>query len=138
MQDNGVGLHTSLSKSNVTVLYSTCSVTFTRQACYLVRTKSDVHIENYVRERHIAHIEARERYIAEARRDLDRLQQQSQIKDISLDLDDYLISSDGIRQVVGGQFPPNNIQIDEERFLYNLGVLSEASQELESSEAQES
>jgi hypothetical protein len=63
--------------------------------------------------------------MAEARRDLDRLQQQSQIMDVNLDLDDYLISSDGFRHIITGQSPPNNIHIDEERFLNNLGVLFE-------------
>ncbi|UKZ82726.1 hypothetical protein TrVFT333_010521 [Trichoderma virens FT-333] len=93
-----------------------------KQPCIVVRTKSDMHIYNYQREREWTQQEAREAFLREVREDVARFTAQAEAAQASFapQFDDFVVSTTGIRALVRGQKSPD--EVDETRFFEALGL----------------
>ncbi|QYT04810.1 IRG-type G domain-containing protein [Trichoderma simmonsii] len=91
-----------------------------KQPCIVVRTKSDIHIYNYTKEREWTWVQAKETFLSEARQDVARFRGQveaSQAKFVP-DFDDFVVSTSGIRGFVRKERSPK--ELDEARFFEEL------------------
>ncbi|PNP59122.1 hypothetical protein THARTR1_01370 [Trichoderma harzianum] len=93
------------------------------QPCIVVRTKSDMHIYNYIQERRTPRRtpwQAREDFLSDVRQDVARFREQAEASQARFvpDFDDFVVSTAGVEAFVQGE--SSSDMVDEARFFEEL------------------
>ncbi|KAL6812927.1 P-loop containing nucleoside triphosphate hydrolase protein [Trichoderma sp. SZMC 28013] len=111
---------TTLTESDIRLL-QVCKVF--KQPCIVVRTKSDMHIYNYIKERRTPRRtpeEAREDFLSDVRQDVARFREQAEASQARFvpKFHDFVVSTAGVEAFVQGE--SSDDMVDEARFFEEL------------------
>ncbi|KAL7795497.1 P-loop containing nucleoside triphosphate hydrolase protein [Trichoderma afarasin] len=111
---------TTLTESDIRLL-QVCE--YFKQPCIVVRTKSDMHIFNYKKERRTprrTQQQAREDYLSDVRQDVARFREQAEASQARFvpEFDDFVVSTAGVEAFVQGK--SSDDMVDEARFFKEL------------------